>query len=155
MSKLPNYSSCFFPRLVGEGERWFAVDSTWLIHYKNTEIPSNSVLQLYSFDSGYSLVILGKVFWLERFRYYKNKFPKHSFPFFYYHKINFHLDISIFEQLFLLCFLKYESFSNWQQSYYRNIGYFEEIYTCENLTFHLQNWKRCKFVNEMVCLHNA
>jgi hypothetical protein len=81
---------------------------------------------------------------LERFRYYKNKFPKHSFPFFYYHKINFHLDISIFEQLFLLCFLKYEYFSNWQQSYYRNIGYFEEIYTCENLTFHLHSEKRCK-----------
>ena len=162
MSKLPNYSSCFFPRLVGEGERWFAVDSTWLIHYKNTDSHPAVLLNSFKFCAPvvfiwfcYSLVILGKVFWLERFRYHKNKFPKHSFPFFYYHKINFHLDISIFEQLFLLCFLKYESFSNWQQSYYRNIGYFEEIYTCENLTFHLQNWKRCKFVNEMVCLHNA
>jgi hypothetical protein len=35
--------------------------------------------------------------------------------FFYYHKINLHLGISIFVQLFFLCFLKYESFSNCQQ----------------------------------------
>ena len=85
----------------------------------------------------------------------KKKFPKHSFPFFYYHKINLQFDISIFEQLFLLCFLKCESFSNCQQSYYRDIGYFEGIYTCENLTFHMQTEKDVKFVNEMVCLHNA
>jgi hypothetical protein len=58
----------------------------------------------------------------------KKNSPKHSFPFFYYHKINLHLDISIFEQLFFLCFLKYESFSNCHQSYYRSIGYFEGIY---------------------------
>jgi hypothetical protein len=31
--------------------------------------------------------------------------------------------------------------------YYRNIGYFEEIYTCENLTFHLQTEKDIKFGN--------
>jgi hypothetical protein len=31
----------------------------------------------------------------------------------------------------LLWKLKYESLSNCQQSYYRNIGYFGEIYTCE------------------------
>jgi hypothetical protein len=41
-------------------------------------------------------------------------FTKHSLPFFYYHKINLRLGISIFEQLFFLCFLKYESFSNLQ-----------------------------------------
>ena len=76
---------------------------------------------------------------------------KHYFPFFYHHKINLHL-----EYLFLFsCFLKYESFSSWQQSYFRNIGYFEGIYTCENLTFHLQTEKEVQFVSEMVCLHNA
>ena len=84
----------------------------------------------------------------ERFRYYPKKFPTLSFPFFYYHKI--------FEQLFFLCFLKYDSFSNCQQSHYRNIGYFEGIYKCENLTFHLQTEKDVKFVSEMVltqCIH--
>ena len=44
--------------------------------------------------------------------------------------------------------------SQTQQSY-RNMGYFEGIYTCENLTFHLQTEKDVKFVSEMVCLHNA
>ena len=55
----------------------------------------------------------------------------------------------------VICFLKYDSFSNYEQSYYRNIGYCEGIYTCENLTFHLQTEKDVKFVSEMVCLHNA
>jgi hypothetical protein len=32
--------------------------------------------------------------------------------------------------------------SGYQQSYYRNIGYFGGIYTCENLTFHLQIEKK-------------
>jgi hypothetical protein len=36
--------------------------------------------------------------------------------------------------------------------YYRNIGYFERIYKCENLTFHLQPEKDVTFVSEMVCL---
>ena len=79
----------------------------------------------------------------ERIKYY-NLFSNHSFPFFYYHKIKLHVGISTFEQLFYLCFLKYESFSNCQQSYYRNIGYFGGIYTCENVTFHLHSEKRCK-----------
>jgi hypothetical protein len=45
-----------------------------------------------------------------------------------------------------------ESFSKCQQSYNRNIpvGYFEGIYTCENLTFHLQTEKDVKFASEMV-----
>jgi hypothetical protein len=34
---------------------------------------------------------------------------------------------------------------------YRNIDYFEGIYKCENLTFHLQTEKDVKFVSEMVC----
>jgi hypothetical protein len=56
---------------------------------------------------------------------------------------------TIVEHLFLFsCFLKYESFSSWQQSYFRNIGYFEGIYTCENLTFHLQTEKEVQFVSE-------
>jgi hypothetical protein len=47
--------------------------------------------------------------------------------------------------------LKYESFSNCEQSYYRNIGYFEGIYTCENLTFACKLKKKdVKFVSEMV-----
>ena len=118
-------------------------------------------LQLFSFDSGYSLVVLGSYFlswgWGVGGRedhILQIVFPKHSFPFFYYHKINLHLGITISEHFFP-CFLKYESFSNCQQSYYRNIGYFERIYTCENLTFHLQTEKDAKFVSEMVCLHNT
>jgi hypothetical protein len=31
----------------------------------------------------------------------------------------------------------------------RNIGYFEGIYVCENLTFHLQTEKDVKFLSEM------
>ena len=79
----------------------------------------------------------------ERIRYYKFYSHKHSFPFFCYHKSNLHLGITISVQLLFFCFLKYESFSNCQQSYYKNIGYFEWSYTCENLTFHLQTEKRC------------
>jgi hypothetical protein len=87
---------------------------------------------------------------------YYTQFPKLSFPFFYYHKINLHLiGISIFEQLFFLCFLKYEYFWNCQQSHYRNTGYFEGICKCENLTFHLQTEKDVKFVSEMVCWHEC
>jgi hypothetical protein len=48
---------------------------------------------------------------------------------------------------YFFCFLKYESFSNCVQSYNGNIGYFEGIYTCENLTFHLQTEKDVKFVS--------
>jgi hypothetical protein len=36
-----------------------------------------------------------------------------------------------------------------------NIGYFQGIYTCEILTFHLQSEKEVQFVSEKVCLHNA
>jgi len=45
------------------------------------------VLQLYSFDSGYSLVVLGEGEVSERIRYY-NFFPEHSFLTFYYHEMN-------------------------------------------------------------------
>ena len=46
------------------------------------------MLQLYSFDSGYSLVVLGEGGdGIRRIRNY-NFFPKHSFLFFYYHKMN-------------------------------------------------------------------
>jgi hypothetical protein len=89
------------------------------------------VLQLNSFDSGYSLFVLGTDFWSweKGSDIIKKKIPPNiAFHFFYYHKINLHLDISIFEQLFFLCFLKYESFSNCHQSHYRSIGYFEGIY---------------------------
>jgi hypothetical protein len=64
-----------------------------------------------------------------------------------------------FTTIKLISTLIYQSLNNYvfsvfcQQSYYRNIGYFEEIYTCENLTFHLQTDKDVKFVSEMVCLH--
>ena len=45
-----------------------------------------------------------------------NFFPKHNFPFFYYHKINLHLGIYInLWTVFFLCCLKYESFSNCEQ----------------------------------------
>ena len=73
-SGCPNYQMTAFVFFIfksaGEGEGWFEGDSTWLIHYKKKtqktqtatqlycSIPSNSVLQLYSFDSGYSLVVL-------------------------------------------------------------------------------------------------
>ena len=66
----------------------------------------------------------------------QKKSPIIACHFLLYHKINLRLGISIFEQLFFF-FLKYESFSNRRQSYCRNIGYFEGIYKCKNLTFHL------------------
>ena len=64
-------------------------------------------------------------------------FPSITFHFFYYHTINLHLGIyiSIFEQFFFSV-----AWNMNLSQYYRNIGYFEEIYTCENLT----NWKRYK-----------
>ena len=103
MSKLPNDCICLFSFQVGwgGGEWWFEGDSTWLIHYKknhqNTQtatqlycwIPSNFVLQLYSFDSGYSLVVVG-----EGERRYKRGSditifsPSIAFYFFYYHRMN-------------------------------------------------------------------
>ena len=70
----------------------------------------------------------------------QKKSPIIACHFLLYHKINLRLGISIFEQLFFF-FLKYESFSNRRQSYCRNIGYFEGIYKCKNLTFHLQTEK--------------
>jgi hypothetical protein len=79
-SGCPNYqitAFVFFYFEVGWG--WFVGDSTWLIHYKKQtatqlycQIPSKFVLQLYSFDSGYSFVVFGKDIWSggrgERFR---------------------------------------------------------------------------------------
>ena len=68
------------------------------------------MLQLYSFDSGYSLDVLGKEFLSggggeregREDQYYKKKSPNIAFHFFYNHKINLHLGISIFVQLFFL-----------------------------------------------------
>jgi hypothetical protein len=41
---------------------------------------------------------------------------------------------------------------NLSQTVSNNIlSYFERIYKCENLTFHLQTEKDVKFVIEMVC----
>ena len=150
MPKLLQLSFLFSGRLGRGGLRLILLDYFITKNQTATQlycyIHSNSVLQLYSFDSGYSLVFIGKdLLSGERIRnYIFFFFFNHSFPFFYYHKINLHVGISTFEQLFSLCFLKYESFSNCQQSYYRNIYYFGEIYTCENLTFHLHSEKRCK-----------
>ena len=155
MSKLPNYCKIvfFIFRSVGEGEGWFEGDSTWLIHCKKPDSHQTVLLNSFKFCPPVVFIWLWLFFsclrwrsfgWRggggsergERFRYYIF-FSSHRFPFFYYHKINIHVGISTFEQLFSLCFLKYESFSNCQQLYYRNIGYFGEICTCENLTFHL------------------
>ena len=63
-----------------------------------------------SFDSGYSLFVLGKDFWVGRelrSDIIKKKSPKHSFQCFTTIKL---LDISIFEQIFL-----------WAQAYNNNI----------------------------------
>ena len=140
----------FIFRSVGEGDGWFETDSTWLIHYKKPDSHPAAWLNSLKFcapvDSGYSLVVLSKYILsgAERIRYYTKKIsPSIVFHFFNHHKINLHLVISMVERLFFsLCFLKYESF-------------FEGIYTCDNLTFHLQTEKELQFVSEMVCLHNA
>ena len=70
-SRSPNYQITAFVffifRSVGEGWGWgVEVDSTCLIHYKKQtatqlycQIPSNCVLQFYTYDSGYSLVVFG------------------------------------------------------------------------------------------------
>ena len=105
-SRCPNYQMTAFVFFIlmstREGEGWFEGASTWLIHYKKStknadshpsvllKVPSNSVLRLYSFDSGYSLVVWGEGGGgIRRIRYY-NFFPKHSFLFSYYHKMNLH-----------------------------------------------------------------
>jgi hypothetical protein len=77
-------------------------------------------------------------------------FPNKTFHFVTTIKLIYYIGISIFDQLFFLCFLKYEFSPNCVQSYYKNIGYFEGLYTCENLTFHLQTEKDVKFASEMV-----
>jgi len=114
MSKLPNYCNCLFlisGRLGRGGVVW-----SWLYLInslqKNRQQPSCIVkfLQLYSFDSGYSLFVLGKDFWVGRelrSDIIKKKSPKHSFQCFTTIKL---LDISIFEQIFL-----------WAQAYNNNI----------------------------------
>ena len=79
----------------------------------------------------------------------KKKNPQTAFHFFTNIKLIYTLVYQSLNSIFFLCFLKYESFSNCQQSYNRNIGYFEGIYICENLTFHLQTEKDVKFVSEM------
>ena len=70
------------------------------------------MLQLYSFDSGYSLDVLGKDLfsvcgggWGDRGSVLQQKkSPNIAFHFCYYHKINLHLGISIFVQLFFSLF---------------------------------------------------
>jgi hypothetical protein len=99
-SGCPNYQMTEFVFIIfksaGEGEvvwGWLYLINSLQIKTQTAtqlhgQIPSNSVLQLYSFDSGYSLVVL------EGERRYKRGsditifFPKHSFLFFYYHKMN-------------------------------------------------------------------
>ena len=108
------------------------------------------MLQLYSFDSGYSLLILGKdclsvcVGGREDQILQNKKSPNIAFQFFTTIKLIYTL---VYQSLnsYFFCFLKYESFSNCQQSYYRNIGYFEGIYTCMcEFDFSPANWKGCK-----------
>ena len=104
------------------------------------QIPSNVVLQLYSFDSGYSLVVFGKdILSGGGERGSDNTFFfKISFHYFTTIKI---INTLVYQSLnsYFFCFLKYESFSNCEQSYHKNIGYLN--YTYENLTFHLQTEK--------------
>jgi hypothetical protein len=58
---------------------------------------------------------------------YKKKSPNIAFHFFTTIKLIYTLVYQSLNSIFFLCFLKYESFSNCQQSYNRNIGYFEGI----------------------------
>jgi hypothetical protein len=140
MSKLPNYCKYLFLFSGRLRRRGGLRLTTWLIHYKKPD--SHPAVLLNSFKFCPPVVFIW--FWLFlsclrersfecvwvgglRLRYY-NFFPIIAFHFFFYHKINLHVGISTLEQLFPLCFLRYESFSNCQQSYYRNMGYFGEIY---------------------------
>ena len=112
------------------------------------------MLHLYSFDSGYSLVVVGKDFLSgcgRQDQILQKKNPQTCFPIFTTIKLIYTLVYQSLNSIFSLCFLLNESFSKCQQSYNRNIpvGYFEGIYTCENLTFHLQTEKDVKFVSEM------
>ena len=124
-SGCPNYQFTAFVFfifwLVEEGEVWFEGDSTWLINYK------------------------------KRIRYCQF-FPQAQLSIIFTTiKLIYTLVYQSLNSIFSLCFLLNESFSKCQQSYNRNIpvGYFEGIYTCENLTFHLQTEKDVKFVSEM------
>jgi hypothetical protein len=99
MSKLTNYCNCLFYFQVGWGGGGVVWGWLYLVNSLQTsrQPPSCIVkfLQILCssciyFDSGYSLVALGRT--------------NVSFPFFYYDKINLHLGISTFEQVILSLF---------------------------------------------------
>ena len=104
---------------------------SWMAHKKNEIIE----------ESYYTLIL-----WFVRFgrehQILPIFFPNKAFHFFTSIKLIYTLVyISIFEQLFLSPFPEIWIF-RCEQSYYRNIGYFEGIYTCENLACHLQTEKK-------------
>jgi hypothetical protein len=137
MSKLPIYCICLFYFQVGWGGGGVVWGWCYLINslQKKTRQPPSCIVK-FIHHSSFS---------------YHHFFPKHSFPFFNYHKINLHLGIYIYQSLNSY-FFSVAWVMNLSQtvSNHRNIGYFEVIYTCENFTFHLQTEKDVKFVSEMV-----
>jgi hypothetical protein len=85
-------------------------------------------LQLYSFNSGYSFVVIGKDCFSmcvggEGIRYYKMVFFPTNIAYHFFTNIKL-IHTLVYQSLnsnFFLCFLKYKSFSNCEQSYHRNI----------------------------------
>ena len=96
MSKLPNDCICLVYFQVG----WGGEEVVWLIHYKKTHKkhrqPPSCIAKFLQilwfscirFDSAYSLVVLGEGGGGIREDQILQFSPKHSFLFFYYHKMN-------------------------------------------------------------------
>jgi len=105
---------------VGEGDVWFDGDSTWLFHYKKPHNHPAILLNFFKFCPPVVFIWFWLFFSCLRQRFFEcgggregrddKKLPiifsKHSFPIFYYHKINLHLGIcrSIFEKLIFFLF---------------------------------------------------
>ena len=158
MSKIPN--NFFIFRSVGEGDVWLDGDSTWLFHYKKPHNHPAILLNFFKFCPPVVFIWFWLFFSCLRQRFFEWEGEKGSditnylflniaFHFFTTIKLIYtlvYVDQSL-NSYFFFCFLTSESFSNCEQSYFRNIGYFEGIYACANLTFHLQTEKDVKFVS--------
>ena len=151
MFKLTHYCICLFYFQVGwGGGGWFEVDSTWLIHYKKTDSHPAVLSNSFKFCAPVAFIWFWfffdwlfpvKIFWVgggERGSDH-TFFPQITFHYFTTIKI---INTLVYQSLnsYFFCFLKYESFSNCQQSYYKNIGY---LYMWEFTISHA-NWKICK-----------
>jgi len=115
---------------------------------QKTRQPPSCIVKFFQIlsSSCIHLILVILFFWMGGGRENKilqKKIPNRAFHFFTTIKLIYTLVYINLWTVFFLCFLKYESFSNCEQSYYRNIGYFEGIYTRE-FDISPATWRRCK-----------